>query len=106
MITKCVICGVRWIGLAAALVCAMLLTGRMAKAQTTSAITDRMVVSGLNDQGEVNLTVNKSTIIATGRPQKRVSVAEPSIVDVNGISPTRILLTAKKPGTTQIIIWD
>lgn len=106
MMTKCVICGVRFFALAAALLCAMLMTGRIAQAQTTSATADRMVVSGLNEQGEVTLTVNKSTIVATGRPQKRVSVGEPSIVDVNGISPTRILLTAKKPGSTQIIIWD
>lgn len=67
---------------------------------------DRFVISGLNDQGEVRLLVNKSTIITTSRPQKRVSVAEPSIVDVNGISPTRILMTAKKTGSTQLIIWD
>ncbi|MBC8104997.1 MAG: type II and III secretion system protein family protein [Anaerolineae bacterium] len=106
MMTKCVICGIRFLAIAGALVCAMLMTAHMAKAQTTTATADKMVVSGLNDQGEVNLTVNKSTIVATGRPQKRVSVAEPSIVDVNGISPTRILLTAKKPGSTQIIIWD
>lgn len=104
MINQYVTRGIRC-AFAAALGCAMYMT-RPSFAQTTSATTDRMVVSGLNDQGEVNLTVNKSTIIATGRPQKRVSVAEPSIVDVNGISPTRILLTAKKPGSTQLIIWD
>ncbi|CAN5380827.1 type II and III secretion system protein family protein [soil metagenome] len=85
---------------------AFFVSAHRAMAQTTTAVTDRMVVSGLNEQGEVSLTVNKSVIVATNRPQKRVSVGEPTIVDVNGISPTRILLTAKKPGSTQVIVWD
>ena len=67
---------------------------------------DKFVTSGLNEQGEVRLLINRSTIITTNRPQKRLSVSEPSIVDVNGISPTRFLLTAKKPGATQVIVWD
>src|SRR5207253_2031453 len=33
-------------------------------------------------------------------------VGNPDIADVNPIGPQNILVTAKKPGTTQMIIWD
>jgi pilus assembly protein CpaC len=65
-----------------------------------------LVVSGLDERGTVRLLVNKSTTLVTARPYKRVSVAQPDIADVNGIGPTRILITAKKAGATQIIVWD
>src|SRR5439155_2475013 len=35
-----------------------------------------------------------------------ISIGEPSVVDVNGVTPTRLLLTARKAGSTQVIIWD
>ncbi|MGH7178843.1 MAG: type II and III secretion system protein family protein [Tepidisphaeraceae bacterium] len=65
-----------------------------------------LVSGGVGADGRIHLTLNKSTVITTRRPQKRISIGEPSIVDVNGISPTRILLTAKKIGSTQVIVWD
>src|SRR5205814_5099865 len=34
------------------------------------------------------------------------SVGQPEIADVNPIGPGNILITAKKPGTTQLIVWD
>jgi pilus assembly protein CpaC len=56
--------------------------------------------------GKVTLKVNNTTVVRTTRPYKRVSVGQPDIADFNAIAPTSILLTAKKPGTTQLIIWD
>src|SRR5690606_5204198 len=44
--------------------------------------------------------------ISTRTPYKRVSVGQPEIADVNPIAPTSLLVTAKKAGTTQLIIWD
>ena len=35
-----------------------------------------------------------------------MSVGQPDVADFNAIALTSILLTAKKPGTTQLIIWD
>ncbi|HEV8605735.1 MAG TPA: type II and III secretion system protein family protein [Tepidisphaeraceae bacterium] len=58
------------------------------------------------DGGKVTLKVNNTTVVKTVRPYKRVSVGQPEIADFNAIAPTSILLTAKKPGTTQLIIWD
>src|SRR5262249_26973603 len=69
-------------------------TVRSAKAQpgpgpATAGAGPDFVTSGLDAKGEVHLLINKSTIVTTSRPQKRLSVGEPSIVDLNGISPTR-----------------
>jgi len=89
---------------------ALLIAPSVATAQRAAAGTNPaggdMITSGINEAGEVRLVVNRSTIVTTNVPQKRVSVAEPTIVDVNSISPTRVLLTAKKPGSTQVLVWD
>ncbi len=58
------------------------------------------------DGGKISLKVNSTTVVKTVRPYKRVSVGQPDVADFNAIAPTSILLTAKKPGTTQLIIWD
>jgi pilus assembly protein CpaC len=58
------------------------------------------------DAGKITLMLNKSTVIVTKTPFSRVSVGEPEVADVTPIGPTNLLVTAKKPGTTQIIVWD
>jgi pilus assembly protein CpaC len=58
------------------------------------------------DGGKINIKVNSTTVVKTVRPYKRVSVGQPDVADFNAIAPTSILLTAKKPGATQLIIWD
>ena len=51
--------------------------------------------------------MNKSTVLATraGRTSGSASRSR-TIADVNPIGPNNILLTAKKPGATQLIVWD
>jgi len=66
----------------------------------------KFVTSGLDDQGAIRLTTNKSTIVTTSRPRQSLAIGEPTIADVNAISPTRLLVTGKKAGSTQLIIWD
>jgi pilus assembly protein CpaC len=65
-----------------------------------------LVSDGTNKEGKIQLTMNKTTVLTTARPYKSVSVGQPEIADVTPVSPTNILLTAKKPGTTQVIVWD
>src|SRR5688500_12272285 len=66
-----------------------------------------LVTGGLDERtGSVRLLVNKSTTLITSRPYKRMSVGNQDIAEVNGIGPTRILVTGKKAGATQIIVWD
>jgi Flp pilus assembly secretin CpaC len=74
--------------------------------QNTGGNRGPMVNSGLNEQGSIRLLLNKSTVLSTSRPYRRISVGQADIAEVNGIGPNRILVTAKKAGTTQIILWD
>lgn len=65
-----------------------------------------LVSKGLNANGAISLMVNKSVVISTRVPFKRVHVAQPDIADVNLVGPSEMLLMAKKPGSTQLVIWD
>jgi pilus assembly protein CpaC len=65
-----------------------------------------IVADGTSADGKLKLTVNKTAVVTTKVPYKRVSVGQPDIADVNPIGPGNILVTAKKIGTTQIIVWD
>jgi pilus assembly protein CpaC len=65
-----------------------------------------VVADGLGEDGKVILMVNKSQQITTKLPYKTVNVSNPDIADVNQVNNYELLLTAKKPGSTQLIIWD
>ncbi len=75
-------------------------------AQNAPSGRSTLVSDGTNREGKIQLTMNKTTVLTTARPYKSVSVGQPEIADVTPVSPTNILLTAKKPGTTQVIVWD
>jgi pilus assembly protein CpaC len=65
-----------------------------------------IVARGTTKDGAVNLLTNRSTVIKTRVPYKNVSIAQPDVADVNLVGPQDILVTAKKPGNTQLVIWD
>lgn len=64
-----------------------------------------LITDGLQE-GKVALALNKSTVLSTRAAYKRVSVGSSDVADVNTIGPSSLLVTAKKPGTTQLIVWD
>jgi pilus assembly protein CpaC len=66
-----------------------------------------LIVHGLDAGGAtIGLTVGQSRQINTSVPVPVVSVSDPDIVAVNVIDQTHILLTARKPGSTQITVMD
>lgn len=94
----------------AAALAAMLLTTGVARGQaaTQPAAQPQTAPSTTqpSDAGKLKLMLNKSTVVVTKTPFSRVSVGDPDVADVTPIGPTNLLVTAKKPGTTQIIVWD
>lgn len=66
---------------------------------------EALITRGLED-GRVSLVMNKSAVLTTRAAYKRVSVGSPEVADVNTIGPSSLLVTAKKAGTTQLIVWD
>jgi|GEM_PF-976128 len=65
-----------------------------------------VLADGSGSQGKLSLGVNRTTIVNTKLPYHRVSIGQPEVADVNPIGPTSLLITAKKAGTTELIIWD
>jgi pilus assembly protein CpaC len=65
-----------------------------------------MVSDGVDNDGSLRLTVGKSTVLTVRKAISRLNIGSPEIADYNAISPTSILITAKKAGSTGLIIWD
>lgn len=70
---------------------------------TTTETATTELVSG---KETIRLTVNDSRVITTSRPYHRVALAKTSLADVQPLSPTQLLVTAKESGTTQLVFWD
>ena len=64
------------------------------------------IARDLPEGGSLDLMANKSIVLKTRVPYKNVSISQPDIADVSLVGPRDILLTAKKAGDTQLIIWD
>lgn len=64
-----------------------------------------LIADGL-ENGALKMVMNKSTVLVTRAPYRRVSVGAPDVADVNPIGPNNILVTARKPGATQLVVWD
>lgn len=79
----------------------------MPTTKPVAAKSENAIISeGLDNEGGIKLMVNKTIVLKTRVPYKRVSLGTAEVADINTIGPQSILLTAKKAGTTQLIIWD
>ncbi len=63
----------------------------------------RPVAAG--DTGRVNVTVDKTEMVAFVSAVSRVSVSNPMIADVHVVSPMKILVNGKTPGTTSLVVF-
>jgi pilus assembly protein CpaC len=77
-----------------------------ARAQAPTTAPDALVTQGLESGGQIRMLVNKSRVLNTNRTYKRLSVAQPEVADVNALSSTSFMVTAKKAGNTQLVVWD
>jgi pilus assembly protein CpaC len=93
--------------LLAALSMCLVPRARAAAPPTGPAGKGPIVTAGLDEKtGTLRVLVNKSVTLTTVRPYKRLNIGEPEIAEVNAIATNKILVTAKKAGATQLIIWD
>lgn len=66
-----------------------------------------LVAKGLNANGTtITLTVGQSRQINTSVPVHTVDVTDPDVLSAKVISPTEIVLTARRTGSTQVMLWD
>lgn len=73
---------------------------------TTRPAATRLVADAVDADGKLRLGANQSVVIATTMPVRQLSVGNPAVADVNPVGPNEVLVTAKKQGSTQLIIWD
>lgn len=64
------------------------------------------IIDNVPEDGRVHLLVGRSFVVKTRTPYKRVSLTQPEVAGDNEVDPTSILLTAKKAGASQLIVWD
>src|SRR3954451_10944547 len=73
-------------------------------ASTRNNRTD-LITAGLTD-GRLDLAINKTAVITTKSPIKRIAIGQPDVIKDNVIGPNTVLLTGLKAGATQVIVWD
>lgn len=80
---------------------------------TKPLATDHAPVGGAGDfnsappiEQQLHLVVGRSIFVNTRHRLTRVYVTSPSILDSYTASPNQIVVTAKKPGTSNLIVWD
>src|SRR5712692_3633138 len=80
------------------LVAAMLLAGSLLwAAESTQA--------GPGRNEEIAMTVGKSVILDHPDEIARISIANPDIADAVAVSTKEVLVNAKTPGVTTMVIW-
>lgn len=95
---------VRWLLCAIVALVAMVLGARSAGEEIRPA--ERALVSDGLDGGRLKLFTGKSVVVKAARPIKRVSIPDGDIAVANVVSPTNVLVTGKKSGTSQLVLWD
>ncbi len=61
---------------------------------------------GVQGSAPLRVMVDKSLLINTTEPIKRISVTDPAIATAMPITPTQILVHGKTPGEVSLLIWD
>ena len=54
----------------------------------------------------LHITVGRSTVLTTAAPLKRIYVGNPAVLQSFNAAPTEVVLTAKIPGTSSLVLWD
>jgi pilus assembly protein CpaC len=72
----------------------------------TKSAQQTAVQSGDGTPTEVNLKVNRSTVIDFKPGFRRVSITSADIAEAVAVSSTELLLNGKSAGDTSLIIWD
>jgi Flp pilus assembly secretin CpaC len=82
------------------------LFGMVVSATLLAAVVSNPAPSCAQTPDRLYITVDKSHLIAIpGEPFAKVSIANPSLVDLQVISPSQILLNGRSPGVTSLLLF-
>ncbi len=54
----------------------------------------------------MHVVAGHSLVLHTTRPMKRIYIGNPDLLTSYNSSPTEVVLTAKAPGTSTVVLWD
>ncbi len=54
----------------------------------------------------LRVMVDKSLLVRTAEPMKRVSVTDPAVADAIAVTPNQILVHGRSPGEVSLILWN
>jgi pilus assembly protein CpaC len=74
----------------------------VARAQNTAVL----VAQAGDENKTVSVLVGQSQIVRPPWPVTRVSVTDPTIADVEALTPEQVLVLGKKPGSTDLVMWS
>ena len=76
---------------------------------TTATSPTKMVVTVREEktrQQEILILAGRSVVIDLSEPMARCQIADPEVAAVSILSPRQIVMTSKRAGSTQLIVWD
>jgi pilus assembly protein CpaC len=65
-----------------------------------------MIVEGTDADGGIHLSPGKTRVIITKRKIATINIGNPDAAFVKSTGPNSLMVTAKKPGGTGLILWD
>jgi pilus assembly protein CpaC len=74
-------------------------------AGTTASASYRFSHTAAAEQA-LHIVVGRSMFVDTGARLRRVYIANPTVLDSYTANPNEVVVTAKTPGTSSIILWD
>jgi len=84
----------------------MILTGAVLWARQAPQTSPAQAPQSPGEAETLHVLVGRSLVITSPARIKRVSVADPTIVDAVAVSPNQILLNGKAPGAVSLVLWD
>lgn len=66
----------------------------------------QMEIHALGKSETLHVIVGRSTILRSVSPMRRIYVGDPTVLQSFTSSPTEIVITAKTPGISSLVIWD
>lgn len=94
----------RWILCSAAVLAALPVAAR---GQDNPSLSNPSIAFDVKDESQrLEMIVNTSRILTLDKRIPQAQVNNPEVVDIKALSATQVQVVAKKPGVTQINIWD
>jgi pilus assembly protein CpaC len=84
----------------------IMLIGAALRAQQAPQTPPAQAPQAPGEAETLHVLVGRSLVITSPARIKRISVADPAIVDALAVSPNQILLNGKAPGAVSLVLWD